>query len=171
MPKSWSFALSLTLATIFLWSTPAVRGAEPAGQWETFNADDDFTFRAPVGTRLVRQRGTDSHIGKIVGPGFDLNFDFGMYSNDLSGVRSLPGYVAQKVVINGHPGMFITALENNHYLVGVYVKDLSCAHMVVGLGCRGWISFDVHGSATDSKSVGTVRRLFETIAFAKRPFD
>jgi hypothetical protein len=163
------------IVCLFCWleSQPAV-ATEPSEQWGAFNAYDDFKFLAPIGTRFIRERGTDSDVGRIVGPGFWIGFDFGEYSSDLSEFRAQPGYVERKIMIDGHVASFISvpnAKKHGGYAVGLHVKDFSCSRMVIGLGCRGWVSLTMVGSADDSEALKAVRRLFGTITFTKRPFD
>jgi hypothetical protein len=64
VPQTWAL----------LEATPT--GGEPA-----------FALRAPPGTRIVSELGTDSFVGRFDGPVFDVLFDLGLHSNSLGGPR------------------------------------------------------------------------------------
>src|SRR5262249_38507496 len=53
-------------------------------------------------------RGDDSFVGRFSGPGFQLGFDYGLYSNDLHEMRADPRFVVDSLVIDGRPAIVAT---------------------------------------------------------------
>src|SRR5579871_2164753 len=72
--------------------------AEP--EWSKQNVGEAFTFDTPPGTVRTPVRGIDSLAGEFTNPKFVVGFDYGLYSNDLRGLRSDPRYTTEKIKID-----------------------------------------------------------------------
>jgi hypothetical protein len=130
------------------------------GKWISLSADKAFSLRAPAGSSYQPLQGIDSFVGKFSGPGYELEFDYGIYSNSLGELRADPKFETENTRIDGHDAFIVSGpTSSKHdwncsgYLVGVYVT-LPQANALEMHGC------------TDKEKVDTVKTIFRSLKFS-----
>ena len=135
--------------------------------WKETNTGQGFSFIAPPGTQFHVLPGTDSSVGEIVGPNFNLRYDFGFWSNNLSDAQNYPDYSQQQVSIDGRDGLIRRATMNSgggpSYFVGLYVQQAVYDSAYPGR----WAALEIHGSTTSPQARSEVEKMFATIRFGK----
>jgi len=147
----------------------AASPAQPAHpkDWSLFSTGNGFTFYGPFRTGHDRLQGEDSAVGRIEGAGFALEYDFGLYSNPLEGMKNLSDYSESHVKIDGRDAVIRrgTIMENGRqrYAIGLYVPQV---YVSWGLRPDGnWVSLEIGGEAGTEAERKTVEKLFSTIRF------
>jgi hypothetical protein len=136
----------------------------PSG-WVKIDTKQGFTFYAPPGTQLHPLKGEDSFVGEIVGPAFNLRYDFGFWSNDLGDAKNEQDYSEEQVVIDGRDGVIRRATfaseDGPSYFAGLYVQQAVFHHEYPGR----WAALEIHGSAPSTQDRASVERMFKTVQF------
>lgn len=138
--------------------------AAPKG-WVKLDLEGRFSLYVPPGVYHHPLRGIDSYVGEIVGPNFALTFDYGFYSNDLSGFASVPGYREVRFSADGHPAFIrSTPGVNGATDIGVYVPQAHCGRLIVGIRCD-WDALEIEGTAHSPGEAATIAAMFRTLQF------
>mgnify|MGYP001071042867 FL=1 len=117
----------LVLASMALASVAVANSVQPPKDWITIRAGNAFTFRAPPGTAPYSDGAPiDSLVGMYRNSSFSLQYDYGLYSNDLSGIRSKPGYSTKETEIDSREAIIVTGRGEgfdgcNDYMSAVYL--------------------------------------------------
>ena len=150
--------------------------------WTRIDSKDGFSFAAPPGTRLDRLQGKDAAEGEIVGTGFTLHYEFGLFSDTLEGAAGEQDYAEERSIIDGH----VAILRRATLRSDVRVKDYATAtdksqRWFIGLymprveyrpargGEAAWKSLSIDGAAAAPATRAMVERLFKTIRFTAPP--
>jgi opacity protein-like surface antigen len=81
--------------------------AQLPADWGVVSAGAAFTLHAPPGTHFEPRSGIDSFVGEFVHPDFKIQFDYGMYSNDLADMRSDGRYQQQQATVDGRAAVIV----------------------------------------------------------------
>src|SRR6202000_1378609 len=76
--------------------------------WVTLSAGNAFSMRAPADTKFKKIQAIDSFASAFENPKFEINFDYGLYSNTLSDMRSDPAYKSEDILMDGRKGILVT---------------------------------------------------------------
>lgn len=155
--------------------------------WIIVDAGTAFSLRAPQSTEFVPAVGIDSFLGSIRGPGFLMDFDYGNYSNSLSGENGIYPSSAQWITIDGKAAVILSsdtvqtepgcltepllAPSVPYHFVGVHVPDVgpkrSILERVLRLGdaLRNPIKLTIYGCVSRPEDVAIVKNIFRTITF------
>ena len=82
-----------------------------------------FTVYAPATWAFRKMQGIDSDVGAFVGDGTLLEFDYGHYSNPLSGEKE-PTYVVSEEKVGGRPARIVSPRIPGHGVTGIYFPDV-----------------------------------------------
>ena len=150
-------------------AVPLIAGCavrEPSA-WQTIDAGP-FTFQAPATMRRVPSEGVDSDVAEFRDRNIHLSFDFGSYSNNLSGWP--PSTITVKTAIDGRPARIGTVAHSfGHrfpHSTGVYIADVwgaetppedFPAHLHMFASCR------------TSADCLVAQRIFRSLRFAPEP--
>jgi hypothetical protein len=113
----------LTLALLLSAAAIADGTTVPAG-WVDVAVDHAFVIKAPPGTTFAQTRGTDSFTGTLNGPGIAIQVDYGAHASPLEPDRSVSGYLARDVVVDGRAAKLVTARRTGatrSYFIGLHV--------------------------------------------------
>jgi len=86
-------------------------------EWETIQATNSFSFRAPPDLKETDVKGIDSLVGEFVSPTLTLLFDHGAYSDPLDG----EGFDGFWTTIDGRRAR----IARNEELIGVHFPDVN----------------------------------------------
>jgi len=135
--------------------------------WQKIDTGQGFSFYAPPGTQFHALPETDSAVGEIVGPAFNLRSDFGFYSNDLSDAKNYPDYSQAQVSVDGRDGLIrratMSAPGGPSTFVGLYIQQAVFHRAYPGR----WAALEIHGSTDGPQSRATVEKMFLTVQFGK----
>jgi hypothetical protein len=148
------------------WPALAESDNTPAN-WITIRAGKVFTFRSPAGTVQYTDggRAIDSFVQMYRSPQFRLIFDYGHYSNDLSGYAAKRGYVTEKTEIDGRKAIIVTG-------PGLSVWDcegyMSAVYLVAS---HTWwngnpVSLSMTGCASTHEGIEILHALFHSLRFS-----
>jgi hypothetical protein len=94
-----------------------------------------------------------------------MQFDYGMYSNDLADMRSDGRYQQQQATVDGRAAVIVWGRGAANmswgcagHLVAMYVAKVDPG---------GVIRLEIHGCARDADTVSNVIRIFKTIRFLR----
>jgi hypothetical protein len=135
--------------------------------WVLLNAENAFTLRAPPETKFKQQQAIDSVASSFENPKFEINFDYGHYSNTLGGMKSDPSYKVEDILIDGRKGVLVTGAGKAHW----GCKDLvTAAYVVVARKSGDWgdTRLEIDGCAKSPEDISTLQEIFRTIVFADR---
>lgn len=156
-------SIQAAVFAVVLLAAPAA-AVDMAG-WVTISADGAFTFKAPPGTVPYNDGGVpiDSLVGQYVHPKFKLMFDYGQYSNDLSGLRADPRYTVTNEIIDGRKAIIVTGPGENRW----DCDHLIAMYMVVS---HNWwngrtTKLEINGCTRDPQAIPMLRQVFESIHF------
>jgi hypothetical protein len=142
-----------------------VQAIEVPSGWEKIDTKQGFSFYAPPGTRFQRLQGKDSSVGEIVGPTFNLQYDFGYWSNDLSEAKNNQDYSEDRVVIEGRDGLIKRATFSSEggqtYFAGLYVQQAVFHRAYPGR----WAALEIHGTAASVQDRAIIEQMFKTVQF------
>lgn len=80
-----------------------------------------FSISAPLGWEFHQRTGVDSYVGKLVGNGVTLTFDFGRYSAELRNAKK-PAYSVAKKSIGGRTAKVVRPRTPGNGVTGMYVR-------------------------------------------------
>ncbi len=158
------FAAGVALAAALAVALPTAAD-EPAKGWVRITAGKAFTFEAPPDTVSVPVQGIDSFVGQYRSASFELDFDYGPYSNDLSGYREDARFVSETETIDGKHAVIVTGPNSDpqcsHY-TGVYVL----------LSQQGWnkTALMMEGCAFKPSGIDDLHRLFRSLHFLRTQY-
>lgn len=94
----------------------------PSG-WVEVASNCNFSFRAPKD--LVRNdvKGIDSCVGSHKSESLTFSYDYGRYSNSLSGYNAKPNFSESNVLIDGTPAKLVACDSEAGRFVGIYVAN------------------------------------------------
>ena len=113
----------LTVA-LLLSAVALADGTAVATGWVDVSVDHAFVIKTPPGTTFAHTRGIDSFTGTLNGPGIAIQVDYGAHANPLERDRSVSGYLARDVVVDGRTAKLVTARRNGavrSYFIGLHV--------------------------------------------------
>jgi len=151
---------------------PPVAPEFPKG-WQAIAVEDAFTFHAPPGAIYMAGHGEDSLTGKISGPGFALQFDYGIWSSDLGFAAAGKNYSEADSVIDGRRLTIKKAegIDAKHggseampYFVGLYIPVT-----VKPAGDAYPVKLSVTGFAATPKDAATIEQIYKTVRFSGTP--
>lgn len=84
----------------------------------------DYKFDFPSQFQPIEEQGIDSYIGKVIGAGIELTYDFGIYTNPYENLpegafevlNEIFGSVERQIVIATNPSQDFT---------GIHIRDLN----------------------------------------------
>jgi hypothetical protein len=127
-----------------------------ATSWHKVDAGP-FSILAPSGWEFHELEGVDSYVGKFVGDGVVLTFDFGGHSNPLKEEKK-PQYVVIHKSIDGHAAKIVSPREPSHGITGVYFHNAGNASALTLFG----------KDLTPTQQVLALK-IFETLRFGGPP--
>jgi hypothetical protein len=141
----------------------ATNTSDVPADWVEVPADALFSMKAPPGTVFKPGQGTDSNVGAFEVPGFQLAFDYGVYSNSLNQDSGDQDYQARETEIDGKAARIVTAYAPHRasgrpYFIGVHFPR-------VGETSLGSIKLTVSGSLVKKEDYSIVEMIFSTIRF------
>ncbi len=151
---------SLGLVALSAGIAPAKTQAVIPKDWIKITAGPVLTLAAPPGTYFQTAQGADSFVGTLAGPGFELQLDYGAFSDPLTDKSRFSAYSAKNATIDGKAALVVrgTSLDRRIELVGLHVPNL-------GQSGRGSSSLTIMGTISDPKEEAVVRQMFGTIQF------
>ncbi len=139
-------AISLMLCSLLSPGLAAAATGLPnsaPADWITLNAHNVFSLRVPPRTSFRWEQGIDSFASTIVGPDFEIVFDYGMYSPGLEREEHNPRYTVSSVLIDGRPSQIVAGPNlgqwgcKRRFMVGLYVPNVTS-------GRARWYALDPH---------------------------
>ena len=156
-------AIAFAFLTFF-----ASHPAEPVPRnWIELKAGQAFTIKAPPGTKFQPEQGIDSFVGSFVGRGFKIHFDYGIYSNDLEGMRGKKGIAFTDTQIDEKKGVIVIARPNTPGCRTEVASHIKTAHVkrFSFLG-RGYPkSLTIYGCANIEDNVQIMKSMYRSIHF------
>lgn len=122
-----------------------------------------FSFRLPPEFKEVPVQGIDSFVRNYAGPGIDLSFDFGSYSNDFNGWDPTTKY--ELVKINGRKAKIGTG-EKGYYRDGESRLQAQVHFAGVYPG-KTDPKLSMYASCATPEDIVTAKAIFKTIRFKK----
>jgi hypothetical protein len=141
----------------------AARGSGGVG-WVELAAPGALAISAPAGTSYHPRRGADSLVGAFRGPGFELNLDYGVYSDPLLDEGRYPSAHRSEISIDGRPGQLVTLgapLDGGRYFIGLHVPRVTASPL-------GPVRLTMTGRVEREEDLALVRRMLQTIRFVAR---
>lgn len=134
--------------------------------WITVTAGAAFTLHAPPGTVFAPLRGEDSFVGTFKHPAFKIGFDYGLYSNDLSKLRSDPRFATSTASVDGRSAIIVTGRSDGAW----GCRDHLAAMYVGGVheSGSGRIRLEIHGCTADPAYVPALVKMFRSVRFPAR---
>ncbi len=131
--------------------------------WQEIRAGKAFAMTAPPGTVYQETPSGDVFAGKFTHPDFTIDFEYGLWANDLGGLKK--GYKREQAVFDGQSALLVTGPGGGHFdckghLIAAYMKD-------VGAGMIAPVSLQIHGCAKDPAEIGVIKRMFESLRFGR----
>ena len=153
-------------AGLALFTQTYILGAADAAvpeNWVELTAGEVLTLQAPPGSRFVPGRGTDSFIGRVEGPGFRLEMDYGVYSDPLTSGGSFVTVDSADTRIDGKAARTVFATSRDpvageRHFYGLHV-------MSVAPSALGPIRLTVTATSHQRKLLDIVDRIVHTIRF------
>ena len=161
MVSRWNSVLSLCILCILAIFGLAATPIRPG--WISVVVGSLFEVNAPSGSYFTKQSGADSFAGRLVGPAFELQIDYGAYADPLTDKSRFAQYSANSIRIDGKPAIIVratltgAAVERNTF-IGVHVSEL-------GQSGRGSISLTMSGIVSDTEREALVLEIFSSIRF------
>jgi hypothetical protein len=157
MGRFWLFVASAVAV-----SSAALAAQPDESNWITLRAGNAFTLRAPPSTTFKPEQGIDSFVGAFENPKFEIEFDYGAYSDTLERFRNEPAVHSEQIVIDGRKALFVSGPD----------KDGGCAlftaaYVSVAGQAGHWpnTALEIGGCAGSPETVETLRAIFQTIKF------
>ncbi len=118
----------LAAAALLVMAGSLNAGDIPA-DWERVAADTVFSLSAPAGTTYTPGQGIDSMIGSFDAASFQLNFDYGAYSDPLTHLHDNDGYQTREVEVDGRTAIIVSAYapaysDQQPYVIGIHFPNL-----------------------------------------------
>ncbi len=103
--------------------------AEVPADWVRVSADSVFSLFAPAGTAYQPGEGIDSIIGTFDAADFQLQSDYGAYSDSLITLSEVDQYQAWDVEVDGKSAKIVTAYAplystERPYFIGIHFPEL-----------------------------------------------
>ncbi|HEY4115424.1 MAG TPA: hypothetical protein VGM17_15315 [Rhizomicrobium sp.] len=147
-------------------STTAVL-AQTSANWKAISAGNAFTFLAPPDTAPYSDGGKaiDSFVGMYRNAKFTLMFDYGRWSNDLSGLSSRPGYTTEQARIDGQDAIIVSGRGGNFNGCTDY---MSAVYIVVSpsFGSGGTTRLMMSGCTRDVGALPDIQAVFRSLRFS-----
>jgi hypothetical protein len=145
--------------------------------WIELKAGNAFTFRAPPRTTSVPVQGIDSFVGMYVNPPFKvgfpfgsdfwIGFDYGIWSNNLHGLRDDPRFAEEVIEVDGRDAVMVTGPGGGDSTWGCS-GHLTAIYVVVS---RSWrnppVALQMHGCAGVPEAVPILHQIFKTVRFTR----
>lgn len=156
----------LSSIALFLMVCSAQAGelsSDVPADWVRLDANSAFSLSAPAGTTYTPAQGIDSMVGSFDAAAFQLNFDYGAYSNSLSNLSEEEDYQIRDVEIDGKPAKIVTAVapsfsEQQPYFIGVHFPDL-------GQSVVGTKRLTVYAMLESPDTYPLIEQIYGTIQF------
>lgn len=141
-------------------------GAQPPTippSWVTVDARQ-FTFSAPPDLRTVRVQGIDSFVGRYTNQTIDLSFDYGRYSDPLTGHhKQQPNYTTEHTKVDGHRAVIVTfsyPVEQHAFAhcTGIHFPDLGA----------GQTKLTIFARCATTNEWNVIRDSFRSIHFTRK---
>ena len=84
----------------------------------------DYRFEFPSQFRLIEEQGIDSFVGKVVGSGIELKFDFGVYTSPIENLPS-NSYEVLNETFGSVERQIIIGLDTQENFAGIHIRDLN----------------------------------------------
>lgn len=111
---------------------------------------DGISLQAPAGARLQEGNGTDSQVGKIIGPGFECQYDIGLYSNDL---KTFAGATLIETLVAGHPARL---MQQGDAMDALHIPQVSKTRL-------GEVKLTLFCKSSSEQARAAVRAMFKTL--------
>ena len=128
--------------------------------WKEIRAGSSFSLYAPPGTTFRPERGVDSFVGVFDGTNFKITFDYGAYSNSLSGYAADPRYRVEHFGVGSKLALFVVGPSEGQdgCESGKAIADMYLLH-------RTNDRLEISACMDSDKQTGTIRSIFRTIRF------
>lgn len=164
--KIWQRSVAwISVGTGLCLTAVAVAAEIDTQNWVTLSVGKAFTLRAPPGTKFKPAKGIDSSGGKFVAPQFEIGFDYGPYSNDLSELRASPQFSIDHASVDGRQAIIVTGLGGNDF----DCKDiLTAMYLVVSrnIGRGTDTRLEISGCTKNPEAIKTLHAIFRSLKFA-----
>jgi hypothetical protein len=126
---------------------------------------DWVTIKAAKAFNTDGGHAIDSFVRMYRSPQFRLMFDYGYYSNDLSGLTAKRGYVTEKTEIDGREAIIVTGPGKSVWDCEDY---MSAVYLVVS---HSWwngstVRLSMIGCANTREGIETLHTLFHSLRFS-----
>jgi hypothetical protein len=138
----------------------AAHAEVPAVPWVRIDAGGVFSFEAPADMTPIPVHGIDSFVGRYTSTSFNLSFDYGFYSNNLSNYRKDPRFTVEERLIDGKKSRVVTG-------PGSGCERMSAAYVLVRDAPSMPTALQIGGCATSEAGISDLHRLFGSLRFAK----
>ncbi len=170
--RSGRFPVSLALILLMSLGHTGAAASDTNGvplDWIAVHADTVFSMMAPPGTRFVRANGIDSFTGSLVGPDFELSFDYGLYSSPLTEHASDESYQVERILVQGKKAHIITSYvpgisSDAPYFIGIHFSELEESS-------QGTMKLTINGSVASNDDYDVVKNAFISIHFGSNSSD
>lgn len=133
-------------------------GPGPDAQWPRIDVGP-FSLQLPPDYVQRDVQGIDSHVGQFTSDGRTLGFDYGAYSNSLSGPDdALRDARACRELIDGRQARVVTARRDSEYFAGA-------AWRAVGESAVGVLHLTMTVESRDSSGQAEALRIFRGVRF------
>ena len=139
--------------------------SELSGDWIEVSADAPFSLLAPSGTLSIKGGGKDSITGSFEGPGSNLIYDYGRYSDPLTARADDTDYNLQELEIDGKQARLITSRRSDWptdapYFIGIHFPEIQTSG-------NGGVRLTIYAQVGTRADYATVERAFGGIRFTK----
>ena len=154
----------LAFASAAFGADPQALGSAPP-DWTRLYAKDAFSLLAPPGTRFVPLQGINSFVAAFKNPTFNLEFDYGMYSNSLDEFIGDRRFTVESTTIDGLNGRLVTGPRPDDARTGCRHQTLIyVVNSYVGLGMS---ALEMEGCTDDESQIPVIQRIFKSIKFVR----
>jgi hypothetical protein len=143
-----------------LFSAAHAEAAEPSGSWTRFKAGNAVSFEAPPETKPGPVQGIDSFVGRYAGDNMSIDFDYGRYSDTLSGFLADARFTQERGKIDGKPSLVVTGPGEGD------CPRISLVYIVVHAKARARTALTIRGCANGDAGVRDLQRLFQSVQFS-----
>ena len=121
-----------------------------AGETVKIELREGISLQAPAGVKLEEEKGTDSQVGIIAGPGFECRYDIGRFSDPLTNIE---GAELRDITLAGRAARLMQKGSDHDAL---HVID-------VAQSVLGQVNLTLHCTSTSESVRKDVRAMFMTL--------
>lgn len=141
----------------------ATAGVTTSTEWIGLDVGAGLSLQVPRGSRFLRSSGVDSLSGSVSGPGFDLDLDYGAFSDPLASFDAFSKVEASEALIDGRPARIVFATlirpaRNRPYFFGMHVP-------AAAPGAPDSLKLTVTAHLRQRSDLILIRRIVDTFRF------